>query len=133
MPARGSAVKLLLAAVLALVSLVAACGEEGACGGEGAGCGDPGLNRFDSERAFGDLRRQVAFGPRPAGSQANAAQAEFLARRLEQAGAAAVTIQEPWANVVGTIHGDGEGAVLIGAHHDTVAGIPGFVGANDGA
>ena len=35
--------------------------------------------------------------------------------------------------MVGVIPGRGSGYVLIGAHHDTKPGIPGFVGANDGA
>ena len=35
--------------------------------------------------------------------------------------------------MVGVIPGREPGAVVVGAHHDTKDGIPGFVGANDGA
>ncbi len=88
---------------------------------------------FDAERAFEDVATQVDFGPREAGSAANRRQAEFLARELEQAGVRDVQIQEPHMNVVGTIPGEEAGSVVVGAHHDTKDGIPGFVGANDGA
>jgi glutaminyl-peptide cyclotransferase len=55
----------------------------------GAGCGSdgsssaarPSVDRFDSERAFALLERQVALGPRPAGSRAS----RRLARRLRRA------------------------------------------------
>jgi Zn-dependent M28 family amino/carboxypeptidase len=56
-----------------------------------------------------------------------------LAAELRRAGVEEVRIQRPERNVVGVIPGRGSGYVVIGAHHDTKAGIPGFVGANDGA
>jgi Zn-dependent M28 family amino/carboxypeptidase len=88
---------------------------------------------FDAGRAYRDLRAQVRFGPRPAGSAANRRQARFLAGRLRRAGARNVRVQLPHRNVVGTIPGSRPGFVVLGAHHDTKDGIPGFVGANDGA
>ncbi len=90
-------------------------------------------DRFDAGRAFADLAAQVRLGPRPAGSAANRRQTRLIARRLRRAGARDVRIQRPYRNVVGTIPGSEPGAVAVGAHHDTVGGVPGFVGANDGA
>ena len=52
---------------------------------------------------------------------------------LEGAGVEDVTVQEPYANVVGVIPGREPGAIVVGAHHDTKDSIEGFVGANDGA
>ncbi len=107
------------------------------------GCGeDPGRaplpetlasDGFDSTRAFSDLRAQVALGPRPSGSAANRRQTAMLARRLRDAGVRRVRVQRPLRNVVGMIPGRGDGYVVLGAHHDTLDGVPGFVGANDGA
>jgi glutaminyl-peptide cyclotransferase len=105
--------------------------------GEGNGSGDASAEalaaKFDERRAFEDLKAQVEFGPRPAGSEANREMTEFLAERLRDAGVEDVRIQHPHRNVVGTIPGDEEGAIVIGAHHDTKDQIPDFQGANDGA
>ncbi len=87
---------------------------------------------FDARRAFGDLRDQVALGPRPAGSAAGRREAALIAHRLRVAGLTGVRVQKPYLNVVGRIPGTRPGAIVIGAHHDT-KDIPGFVGANDGA
>jgi Zn-dependent M28 family amino/carboxypeptidase len=110
------------AAALALVG----CGEEG---DDGAG---PGTDAFDEGRAYADVRSQVELGPRPAGSEASARTARFIAGELRAAGVEGVRIQEPHANVVGVVPGAEAGAVVVGAHHDT-KDLPGFVGANDGA
>lgn len=120
----------LVLAGLAL-ALAGGCGEgdpEEPTTASGASAGS-----FDADRAFADLEAQVELGPRPSGSEANAEQADLLARRLRQAGVEDVRIQEPWANVVGVIPGSEPGYVVLGAHHDTKDAIPGFVGANDGA
>jgi Peptidase family M28 len=108
---------------------IAGCGGGGAApAGEAPGAG------FDSKRALADLRAQVELGPRPAGSAANRRQTRLLAAELRRAGVEAVRIQRPHRNVVGTIPGRGPGYVVVGAHHDTKAGLgPDFVGANDGA
>jgi Zn-dependent M28 family amino/carboxypeptidase len=103
----------------------------GACGGDDP-AGAPGPDRFDADRAFRDLRAQVDFGPRPAGSAANRRLVEFLADQLRNAGVRDVRVQRPHANVVGTVPGTEDDALLLAAHHDT-KDIPGLVGANDGA
>ena len=125
-------------AVLAVLALFAAtpalclasgCGEQSGEGTVPAIGGDA----FNGARAFADLREQVELGPRPAGSAANLRSTRRLAAELRRAGVEDVRIQRPERNVVGVIPGRGSGYVLIGAHHDTKPGIPGFVGANDGA
>jgi hypothetical protein len=118
----------------ALAAAVFACAALAACGGDDAdgGAAASGGTAFDEQRAFADLEAQVAFGPRPDGSEANSEMTKFLAQRLREAGVRKVRIQRPYRNVVGVIPGKRKGAVVVGAHHDT-KDIPGFVGANDGA
>ncbi len=122
------------AAVAAVVGLGAlACGGDGAAEGAPTGVGQPG-DRFNAESALRDLKAQVRFGPRPAGSKANREMTKFLADRLEAAGVERVRIQRPHRNVIGVIPGNEPGAIVIGAHHDTKNAIsPKFEGANDGA
>lgn len=98
-----------------------------------AGCGsDDGSSpdRFDSARAFELIERQVAFGPRPAGSEASQALGRQLRRELPN-----FQVQ-PLAggllNLISVIPGE-QPAIVVGAHYDTEATIPDFVGANDGA
>ena len=88
---------------------------------------------FDSQRAFADLRAQVRIGPRAAGSPGSRREVRFIVHRLRAAGLRRIVVQRPQRNVVATLPGTGAGTVVIGAHHDTKDGIPGFVGANDGA
>jgi glutaminyl-peptide cyclotransferase len=132
--ARGTPRFAALVTAIAL-ALGAGCGDDG--GGEEGSSSDPGAEElaaaFDERRAFDDLEAQVEFGPRPAGSEANRELTEFLADRLRAAGVEDVRIQSPHRNVVGVIPGEGEGAIVIGAHHDTKDRIPNFEGANDGA
>jgi glutaminyl-peptide cyclotransferase len=98
----------------------------------GVGCGSDGSSpdRFDSARAFELVERQVAFGPRPAGSEASQALGRQLRRELPN-----FEVQ-PLAggllNLISVIPGEGP-AIVVGAHYDTEATIPNFVGANDGA
>jgi glutaminyl-peptide cyclotransferase len=89
------------------------------------------VDRFDGERAFALLRRQVELGPRPAGSRAS----RRLARELRAAlpGGRYERVPGGLRNVVGRVAGREPGRlVVVGAHYDTKE-IPGFVGANDGA
>jgi glutaminyl-peptide cyclotransferase len=124
-----------LGAALAL-AIATGCGGDDDGADEG-GSSDPAAEAlaagFDEQRAMQDVKAQVEFGPRPAGSAANRKLTEFLAGRLREAGVEQVSIQSPHRNVVGVIPGEAEGSIVIGAHHDTKNRIPGFVGANDGA
>lgn len=90
------------------------------------------LARFDGARAMSLLRYQVSFGQRPAGSTALRKLAPQLARRLPRGRLVPVPGHPGLQNVVGRIPGR-RPAIVIGAHYDTEAQPPGFVGANDGA
>ena len=85
---------------------------------------------FDSRAAYKSVKRQLALGPRPAGS----AQSKVLAERLRRAlpGGRFQAVPGGLRNVIGVVPGRTKRVVVVGAHYDT-KDIPGFVGANDGA
>jgi Zn-dependent M28 family amino/carboxypeptidase len=98
---------------------------------------------FNGGRAFEDLKRLVAFGPRPAGSKALAESREWIKRRLQQTGA---RVEEdsfeastplgnlPMVNVIAKFPGARPQVVMIAGHYDTLRRDDfTFVGANDGA
>jgi glutaminyl-peptide cyclotransferase len=89
------------------------------------------VDRFDGDRAWNELVRQVELGPRPAGSATLRALGRALRDRLPRGRLERVDGHPGLRNVVGRIPGS-KPAVLIGAHYDT-KDQPGFVGANDGA
>ena len=89
------------------------------------------VDRFDGERAFALLERQVEMGPRPAGSRTSRRLANDLRRRLPRG--RFQRVPGGLRNVVGTTPGSEPSRyVVVGAHYDT-KDIAGFVGANDGA
>jgi hypothetical protein len=104
-------------------------GGDGSSGSAGAAARGHG-NQFDGARAYADMRRIVAFGPRPAGSPALARTAAWLRARLPR-GARYEAVPGGLRNIVGKLPGR-RPAVVVAAHYDT-KDIPGFVGANDGA
>jgi glutaminyl-peptide cyclotransferase len=108
----------------AALACLAGCGSGHSDGGPGSA--------FDAQRAFRDLRAQVAIGPRPAGSPGSRREVRLIVDRLHAAGIRDVRVQHPYRNVVVRIPGAEAGTVVVGAHYDT-KDIPGFVGANDGA
>jgi glutaminyl-peptide cyclotransferase len=88
-------------------------------------------DRFDEARAFALIREQVErYGPRPAGSQASRQLAERLRPLLPNG--RFESVPGGLRNVVGRLPGR-RPAIVVGAHYDTEATIPGHVGANDGA
>lgn len=100
-------------------------------GGGDSGSHSTRVNRFDGRAAWAFLNRQVALGPRPAGSQASRQLAELLRRSIPRGRFQAVP--GGLRNVVGTIPGrNPKRTVVLGAHYDT-KDLPGFVGANDAA
>jgi glutaminyl-peptide cyclotransferase len=89
------------------------------------------VNRFDGPAAFELLEKQLAYGPRPAGS----AQSRKLATQLRGMLPHGRFQKVPGGlrNVVGTVPGKRKGNfIVVGAHYDT-KDAPGFLGANDGA
>jgi len=96
---------------------------------------------FDCERAFADVRRLVASGPRPSGSEALGRTGEFIFAGLRAAGATVVrdtfTASTPlgpipMSNIAAKIPGDSSAVVIIAGHYDTKRTNFPFVGANDG-
>ena len=104
--------------------MVAGCGGDEEDGGEGS------AQRFDSQRAFESILMQVEGGPRPAGSPASRELAEHLKGALPDG--AIERVPGGLQNVVGTLPGSAP-AIVVAAHYDTEATVPGHVGANDGA
>jgi len=98
---------------------------------------------FDSSRAWQDVERQVAFGPRPAGSAAIQQTRDYIVAELKAAGIE--TRLQPFiamtplgdvsmANVIGTIPGRRPERIALASHFDTkLFRDIRFVGANDGA
>jgi glutaminyl-peptide cyclotransferase len=125
--------------VLSLVVGVAVLAVAAAAGGcsssDGAVSAQPRrllVDRFDGQRAWGLVREQLAFGQRPAGSDQLRRLAVRLRRLLPRGHFEAVPGQPGLRNVVGTLPGRRPG-IVVGAHYDTLADPPGFVGANNGA
>ena len=87
---------------------------------------------FDAKRTLRLAQRQVAFGQRPAGSAALRRTAAVLRPLLPRGRFENVPGHPGLRNIVGSIPGR-KPALLIGAHYDTEANPPGFVGANDSA
>jgi glutaminyl-peptide cyclotransferase len=122
-------VAVVLAGVLAVLAATDTLPLEN--GDSGAGTPRPRVDRFDSAASWRLLERQVAMGPRPAGS----APSRRLARELRRAlpGGRYQPVPGGLRNVVGVVPGRSpERVVVVGAHYDT-KDMPGFVGANDGA
>jgi glutaminyl-peptide cyclotransferase len=90
----------------------------------------PKVNRFDGDRAWAELLREVDAGPRPAGSQALRTLAVRLRSTLPHGRFEAV--KGGLQNVVGVLPGT-RPAIVLAAHYDTKDTPAGFVGANDGA
>ena len=121
---------LLAAAVIAVVAL-AGDGDGDAPRTPARAATAPRVDRFDSGRAWAELERQVAIGPRPAGSPQLRKLAERLRRKLPRGRFERVPGHPGLRNIVGRLPGT-KPAIAIAAHYDTKI-LPGFVGANDGA
>jgi Zn-dependent M28 family amino/carboxypeptidase len=93
-------------------------------------------------RAFGDLQRLVAFGPRPAGSPALAEARRWIVAQLKRVGAQVeedAFIAEtprgnvPMTNLIAKFPGQRSQVVMVSGHYDTKREDNfRFVGANDG-
>lgn len=100
------------------------------------------LSPFDGRRAFADLEKVVALGPRTAGSKAAESCRAMIKRVLSGAG---LTVREhrfeaqtpagsvQMTNVYGIVEGTEPGVVILSNHYDTKRFSSfEFVGANDG-
>jgi hypothetical protein len=99
--------------------------------------------KFDSTRAYEHLRRQVGFGPRPAGSAAIAQTRQYLLGELKSAGITAR--EDAWdaptpvgtirmVNLIATIPGRRPDRIALATHYDTKRESRfRFVGASDAA
>ena len=94
---------------------------------------------FDGQRAFAQVAKQVAFGPRPSGSPAIGQLQDYLQSELASYGckvdADAFSAETPvgrlpMKNIVAKIPGDKPGIIMLATHYDTKL-LPNFVGADD--
>jgi glutaminyl-peptide cyclotransferase len=98
--------------------------------------------RFDSNRAWEDLRQLVAIGPRPAGSPAIEQTRKYIATQLAAAGVSLT--EQAWdeqtplgkthmVNLIATIPGARKERIVFSGHYDTKLFRQfRFVGASDG-
>ncbi|MFL5884360.1 MAG: M28 family metallopeptidase [Thermoleophilaceae bacterium] len=116
-----------LCAAVLCAAVLSACG-----GASSSGDAKPRpVDHFDAGAAYTWVKRQLAYGPRPAGSP----QLYRLAAKLKAAlpHGRYEAVPRGLRNVVGTVPGrDPSRYVVVGAHYDT-KDAPGFVGANDAA
>jgi Zn-dependent M28 family amino/carboxypeptidase len=96
---------------------------------------------FDGSRAFDHVRRQVDFGPRPAGSAALAQTRAYLVKELESYGLKVTSDQftpatpegpKQMVNVTAELAGESGEVIILASHYDTKLFREfKFVGAND--
>jgi Zn-dependent M28 family amino/carboxypeptidase len=97
---------------------------------------------FNGGRAFEDLKRIVAFGPRPSGSPALAETRQYILQQLRRAGleveedkfvAATPAGSLPMSNLIVKLPGTRPQVIIVGGHYETKRFAQfRFVGANDG-
>ena len=97
---------------------------------------------FDGDRAFEYVRKQVEFGPRPAGSAELEKTRNYIVEQLKTYGLKVTTDEFPvttpigerrMANVTAELTGESNDVVIISSHYDTKYFKKfKFVGANDG-
>jgi glutaminyl-peptide cyclotransferase len=95
---------------------------------------------FDAARAYDHVKKLVALGPHPSGSEAIKKAQEYIENELKSFGlkvSGDTFVGEtprgpvPMKNIVAELSGEKPGIVLITGHYDTKR-QDGFVGANDG-
>lgn len=120
-----------------LASLLVSCSADATAPVQGS------TLKFDSSRAYEHLRRQVGFGPRPAGSAALTQCRQYILSELKAAGieareevfdAATPLGRVRMVNVIATIPGRRPDRLALATHYDTkLVREFRFVGASDGA
>jgi glutaminyl-peptide cyclotransferase len=98
---------------------------------------------FDGKRAFEHVAKQVAFGPRPSGSQAIGQTQDYILTQLKSDGcttdvdtfnADTPIGRLPMKNILVKIPGDDSSIILLGTHYDSLLRHDiTFVGADDSA
>ncbi|HXG53794.1 MAG TPA: M28 family peptidase [Vicinamibacterales bacterium] len=127
-----------MTSILAVVVLLVS----GACASAQTPAAVPPRAAFDGARAFEDLKKIVAIGPRPSGSEGARATRDYIKQQLyaiglqpsEQAFDATTRAGiVRMVNVRAKLPGRGTGRLIIAGHYDTkrFTEFP-FVGANDG-
>jgi len=102
----------------------------------------PAKSAFDGDRAFEQVRKQVEFGPRPAGSAELEKTRGYMIEQLKSYGLNVTTDEfrattpigeRKMVNVTAELPGESNDVVIISSHYDTkyFKNIK-FVGANDG-
>ncbi len=102
----------------------------------------PAKSDFDGDRAFEQVRKQVEFGPRPAGSAELEQTRNYMIDQLKSYGLKVTTDEfhattpigdRRMVNVTAELPGESNDVIIIGSHYDTkyFKDIR-FVGANDG-
>lgn len=120
--------------------LVTACGKPEKRPGFGA------VPRIDGAYANQALHAQLAFGPRPAGSDNAHKTADWIldeVRKMPAVASSEIMVfsdrtpvgEMEFRNVIAYIPGTGKQTVVVAAHYDTkmLESAPDFIGANDGA
>ncbi len=85
---------------------------------------EPSQSTFDWYRAYDDVKYQVGLGPRTPGSQAHAAEVQWLVSQLKQAGwqveiQQATAMGHPIQNVVAKKGSAAHPWLILGAHYDS--------------
>ena len=98
---------------------------------------------FDADRAFEHVRKQVEFGPRPAGSAELEKTRDYIIDQLKSSGLKITTDEfypvtpqggKKMVNVIAELPGESADVIIISSHYDTKYFKEfKFVGANDGA
>src|SRR5262249_41308725 len=97
---------------------------------------------FDPQRAFNHVKKQVGFGPRPAGSAANENTRQYIVTELKTYGLKTsldeFTAPTPngkvkFKNIIAELPGESSNTIILASHYDTKPFKDFiFVGANDG-
>jgi Zn-dependent M28 family amino/carboxypeptidase len=134
-----------VASVVALGFLIfffAGCQEQSAQVGDRVSKKDlsPAATGFDAARAFEHVKKLVAIGPRPPGSEAIKKTQAYIESELEGYGLKVISDSfdasttrgtVAMKNIIGELAGEKQDLVIIAGHYDTKL-QQGFVGANDG-
>ncbi|HMG73307.1 MAG TPA: M28 family metallopeptidase [Pyrinomonadaceae bacterium] len=102
----------------------------------------PAKSDFDGDRAFEQVRKQVEFGPRPAGSAELEKTRNYMIDQLKSSGLKVLTDEfhvttpvgdRKMVNVTAELPGESTDVIIISSHYDTkYFKDMKFVGANDG-